>query len=88
MATSPSSLGARTPTTAIVWFKPTDLRLADNEPLVAAHASASRVLHVFVFDPVWHGRTAFGFPKCGHHRARFVLEAVADLRSVGSWEPP
>lgn len=73
---------ATAPGTSIVWFKPSDLRLADHEPLVEAHKHAA-VVHLFVFEPFWHGRSRLaGFPKCGAHRARFLLEAVADLRAV------
>lgn len=36
--------------TGIVWFKPTDLRLDDHEPLLLAHQAHAQVLHLFVFD--------------------------------------
>lgn len=69
--------------TAVVWFKYSDLRIRDHEPLVVAHREFDRVVHLFVWDPAWHGTTALGgFPKCGHFRARFLLESVADLRRV------
>ena len=77
MAQPPPSSGV-----AVVWFKATDLRLRDHEPLAAAHRAFARVVHLFVFDPVWHGVTPRArLPKCGHWRARFLLEAVADLRT-------
>lgn len=68
--------------TGIVWFKPTDLRIHDHEPLAAAHATCSEVGHIFCFDPRWFGRSSFGFPKTGAHRAKFMIEAVADLKRV------
>ena len=39
------------------------------------------VLHLFVFDPFWYRNTTrlCGFPKTGSIRARFQVEAVADL---------
>ncbi len=69
--------------TAIVWYKYSDLRIRDHEPLSVAHSEYDRVVHVFVFDPFWHGRTELGgFPKCGHFRARFLLDSLVDLRKV------
>ena len=66
---------------AIVWYKYNDLRIRDHEPLLRAHEDNDAVVHLFVFDPFWHGRSTLGgFPKCGHYRAKFLLESVADLR--------
>lgn len=65
---------------AIVWFRQ-DLRLHDNEALVTALRMAEEVVPVYVFDErIFTGKTRFGFPKTGKFRARFVLEAIADLR--------
>ena len=49
--------------------------------LQRAHANHPSVVHLFVFAPCWFGRTSFGLLKTGHHRARFLLESVADLRA-------
>lgn len=65
---------------AIVWFRQ-DLRLHDNEALLDAIASADEILPVYVFDErVFEGKTRYGFPKTGKHRARFIIESVHDLR--------
>lgn len=65
---------------AIVWFRQ-DLRLHDNEALLDAIASADEILPVYIFDErVFGGKTRYGFPKTGSYRARFIIEAVADLR--------
>jgi len=81
---SSSMASAAAPRTAIVWFKTSDLRVADHEPLHVAHARFERVLHVFVFDPlVWRARSRLcGLPRVGPHRARFLLESVAGLRAA------
>ncbi|MEO1515138.1 MAG: DASH family cryptochrome [Bacteroidota bacterium] len=64
----------------IVWFRQ-DLRLHDNEALSHALSSAEEVIPVFVFDSrTFQGTTRFGFPKTGVHRAKFIIEAVQDLR--------
>eukprot|EP00959_Pyramimonas_sp_CCMP1952_P337194 7061234-Pyramimonas_sp.AAC.1 len=36
---------------SVVWFKTTDLRTHDHEPLSAAHSAGFPVLHLFVLDP-------------------------------------
>jgi deoxyribodipyrimidine photo-lyase len=66
---------------AIVWFRQ-DLRLHDNEALHRAMRNAEEIIPVFIFDErVFEGRTHwFDFPKTNAHRAKFILESVADLR--------
>jgi deoxyribodipyrimidine photo-lyase len=71
--------------TALLWVR-SDLRLHDNEALVRA-AEADQLLPVYAFDPHWYGTAEFGgsrsfaYEKIGAHRARFLRESVADLRS-------
>lgn len=43
--------------TGLVWFKRSDLRLTDHDPLVLAHRECSRVAHIFCLDDRWFGRT-------------------------------
>mmetsp|Transcript_96188 Transcript_96188/g.170765 ORF Transcript_96188/g.170765 Transcript_96188/m.170765 type:complete len:716 (-) Transcript_96188:523-2670(-) len=65
---------------AVVWYKVTDLRIQDHQPLCEAHASGLPVLHLYVFDPRWYRRTPLcKFPRTGSLRANFQLEALADL---------
>lgn len=83
MPAAPSGSGAMAAPrqqVAVVWFKTTDLRTHDHEPLSQAHASGLAVLHLFVFDPRWYGKTRLaGFPRTGPGRARFQLQALDDL---------
>jgi len=67
---------------AIVWFRQ-DLRLHDNEALTEALKNADEILPVYVFDErVFMGRTCwFDFPKTGVYRAKFIIQAIEDLRS-------
>lgn len=45
-----------------------------------AHASGTLVLHLFILDPRWYGKTKLGgFPRTGPVRAQFQLEALRDL---------
>lgn len=64
-----------------MWFRQ-DLRLHDNEALSEALKIADEVTPVYIFDErTFKGKTRFGFPKTGRHRAQFILESVADLRA-------
>jgi deoxyribodipyrimidine photolyase len=74
----------------IWWVRPTNIRLHDNQVLVAACAAAAAaprpggVVHpVFVFDSdslTQRSRTAH-VPRASLIRIRFLIEAVADLRT-------
>lgn len=69
---------------ALVWLR-NDLRTHDHAPLAdAARWAAARgaaVVPVYCVDPRHFGTTPHGFPKTGAHRARFLLQALADLRA-------
>jgi len=65
---------------AILWFR-SDLRLHDNEALLEATNSCSQVFPVYVFDTrVFQGKLAYGARKTDKFRARFIIEAVQELR--------
>eukprot|EP00282_Hemiselmis_andersenii_P002928 CAMPEP_0114137518 /NCGR_PEP_ID=MMETSP0043_2-20121206/15816_1 /TAXON_ID=464988 /ORGANISM="Hemiselmis andersenii, Strain CCMP644" /LENGTH=488 /DNA_ID=CAMNT_0001231395 /DNA_START=198 /DNA_END=1660 /DNA_ORIENTATION=- len=71
----------------VLWFR-NDLRLTDNYIVseAARRASASPNLEVvpfYCFDSRHYttSKTSFGFKKTGARRAKFVIEAVEDLRS-------
>lgn len=63
---------------AILWFR-NDLRLADNDALVAALHAHDEVLPVLVIDPRQHGPSPFGFPRSGDRRRALLWEGVCDL---------
>lgn len=64
----------------IVWFR-NDLRVHDNEALHDALNSGGEVYPVYVFDSrVFTGTTSYGMPKTGKFRARFILQAIAQLK--------
>lgn len=64
---------------ALVWFR-NDLRIHDQEALLRAREQSEALYCVFCFDPRWFRSTFLGFPKTDAFRARFLLEAVQDLR--------
>ena len=63
---------------SIVWFT-TDLRLNDNETLVAAIHQSDEIIPVYCIDELHFQTTEFGFKKTGSFRAQFLLESLADL---------
>ncbi|MDT3402789.1 DASH family cryptochrome [Mucilaginibacter terrae] len=65
--------------TILVWFR-NDLRVHDNEILLEATRKADKILPVYVFDPHYFTVTPGGGYKTGSHRAKFLIESVADLR--------
>ncbi len=65
----------------IVWFR-NDLRVKDNVTLSKALQSGKEILPVYCFDPRMFDKTALDIPKTGAHRAKFLVEAVADLRDT------
>lgn len=65
----------------VVWLR-NDLRLDDHEPLRKAGIRAmGQVIPVYCLDPRHFRRTRYAdLPKTGAHRARFLFEALADMR--------
>jgi len=68
-----------------LWWVRHDLRLHDNEALVAGAAS-EKLIPVYCFDPRLDGEESYGgsdsfqFKKTGQHRLRFRHESVTTLR--------
>jgi deoxyribodipyrimidine photo-lyase len=68
-----------TPSPVAVWFR-RDLRVHDHGPLLAA-ARQGPVVCVYCLDPRELGVSRqLGLPRLGAHRARFLIESLADLR--------
>ncbi|XP_045130719.1 cryptochrome DASH-like isoform X1 [Portunus trituberculatus] len=77
-----SSMSEGSSRVAICWLR-NDLRYHDNEILLKANINADQVLPVYCYDPRhFKGTYHFNFPKTGSHRARFLLESVANLRNT------
>ncbi len=72
---------------AIVWFK-TDLRLQDNETLVAAIKHSDEIIPVYCFDENHFNSSELGLKKTGNFRTQFLIESLIDLdknlRELGS----
>lgn len=68
--------------TSIIYLLRNDLRIHDNECLKWANANADFVIPLYCFDPDhYRGTYHHGFPKTGHHRAKFIIQSVQDLRA-------
>lgn len=65
--------------TGIVWFK-TDLRITDNQTLIKAIEKSEYIIPVYCFDESHFKETKYGFQKTGSFRAKFLLEALEDLK--------
>lgn len=64
----------------VVWFR-NDLRLRDNPILnEVVKRGSSDTIFVYCFDPRFYKTTKFGSFKTGIYRAKFIIEAVANLR--------
>lgn len=70
------------PPRALVWLRD-DLRLDDHEPLrEAIDAADGRVIVLWCDDPRPRAEDPLtGLPRTGAHRARFLIECLADLRA-------
>ncbi|MFN3489175.1 MAG: DASH family cryptochrome, partial [Emticicia sp.] len=62
----------------LFWFR-NDLRLHDNEALIQA-TKAGKVIPVYIFDERQFLDTPLGFKRTGGLRAKFLVEAVKNLR--------
>jgi deoxyribodipyrimidine photo-lyase len=63
----------------LVWFR-NDLRLHDHAALFSAVEKSEEVIPVYCFDPRMFRETHLGFVKTGNHRAKFLLQAVENLK--------
>ncbi len=66
----------------IVWFKWSDLRLTDHEPLLQAHTNCDRVIHLHVIEEkLLTGKSREGqLIRTSPHRKTFWRECVEDLQ--------
>ncbi|MGI0482708.1 DASH family cryptochrome [Geminocystis sp. CENA526] len=67
-------------TRVLVWFR-NDLRIHDQAILIQALThNPDIIIPVYCFDDRNFQTTSFGFPKTGKFRAKFLIEAVTDLK--------
>lgn len=67
--------------TNAIWFR-NDLRVHDHGPLLDAVRRGGNLACIYVLDPRHFEATReLGVPRTGAHRARFLIESLADLRT-------
>ena len=62
----------------LIWFR-NDLRIHDNEALAEACKDTSNLLPVYIFDPIQHEKSSFGFTKTGGFRLQFLIDSLQNL---------
>jgi deoxyribodipyrimidine photo-lyase len=65
----------------IVWFR-NDLRVHDHAPLFYASQKSEEVIPVYCVDPRLFGKSLLGMSKIGSLRAKFLKEAVDNLKTI------
>ena len=65
----------------LIWFR-NDLRLSDNETLLAAiDGCDSSIAYVYIHDESFDQPTPENFDRIGRHRLKFLAESVLDLQT-------
>ena len=92
MASIARKAASKTSSVGLVFFRYSDIRLHDHEPLFTCHKNHQQVLHCFCFDPRVTSPSAkadfnskslptTNYLKTDVYRSKFLLEAVTDLQS-------
>ena len=66
----------------LVWFKITDLRIKDHEPLKKAFAKSDKVLPIFCLDPSFYQSMKFGHQKFSKFKLKFLYQSIIDLANT------
>ena len=65
--------------TGLIWFR-NDLRIGDNHSIARAISENNRLIGIYCFDPRHFAITDLGFKKTEKFRAKFIIEAVDELK--------
>ena len=63
----------------IVWFKISDLRVRDHEPLYNANQTNKNLIHIFIWDCRWDDKTSNDIQNMGKIKKKFVKESLFNL---------
>ena len=55
----------------IVWFKISDLRVRDHEPLYNANQTNKNLIHIFIWDCRWDDKTSNDIQNMGKVKKNF-----------------
>ena len=63
----------------IVWFKISDLRVRDHEPLYNANQTDNNLIHIFIWDYKWDDKTSNDIQNMGKLKKKFLKESLFNL---------
>ena len=63
----------------IVWFKISDLRVRDHEPLYNANQTNKNLIHIFIWDCRWDDKTSNDIQNMGKLKKKFLKESLFSL---------
>lgn len=63
----------------IVWFKISDLRVRDHEPLYNANQTNRNLMHIFIWDCRWDDKTSNDIQNMGKLKKKFLKESLFSL---------
>ena len=63
----------------IVWFKISDLRVRDHEPLYLANQTNRNLIHIFIWDCRWDDKTSNDIQNMGKIKKKFLKESLFNL---------
>jgi deoxyribodipyrimidine photo-lyase len=63
----------------IVWFKISDLRVRDHEPLYLANQTNKNLIHIFIWDCRWDDKTSNDIQNMGKLKKKFLKESLFSL---------
>ena len=63
----------------IVWFKISDLRIRDHEPLFTANQADNSIIHIFIWDCRWDDKTENDILIMGKYKKNFLKESLYNL---------
>lgn len=65
----------------IVWFKISDLRIRDHEPLYNANQTNNNLIHIFIWDCKWDDKTSNDIQNMGKLKKKFLKESLLNLET-------
>lgn len=63
----------------IVWFKISDLRVRDHEPLYTANQTNNKLIHIFIWDCSWDDKSSNNILNMGKYKKKFLKESLDNL---------
>ena len=65
----------------LVWFKDSDLRVRDHEPLFQANKTNNKLIHIFIWDCRWDDKTSNDISNMSKIKKKFLKECLINLET-------